>query len=575
MLLRTLHQPTLREAPKDAEVVSHALLVRAGFIRKAAAGIYTFLPLGLRALGKVKRVVREELERAGAQELLMPMVTPAELWQESGRWQKYGPELLRLKDRKDGDFCLGPTHEEVIVDVVRRDVKSYKQLPLNLYQIQTKFRDEIRPRAGLMRGREFLMKDAYSFDADEAGAMRAYQAMYDAYTRIFRRLGLDFRAVQADTGNIGGSLSHEFQVLASSGEDTIVSSDGSDFAANIEAVALPAPPAAVVGADAPTPRKVSTPDEKTIAEVCRTLGVAEDETIKAVAFDADGVPALAFVRGDREVNPVKVRKALGAGLVELADGAWFATKTGLSPGFLGPCGLAGVRAVIDAEVLAMPRAACGANESGFHLVDVVPVRDCAGLAVADLRMAVVGDPSPDGKGTLQVWRGIEVGHVFYLGTRYSAPMQATFLDESGREQPFVMGCYGIGISRILAAAIEQHHDDGGICWPVAMAPAEVIVLDLEKDGGERARTLYQGLLAAGVEAVLDDRDVRPGVKFADADLVGWPLQVVVGRRAAEGVVEAKVRAGGARVEVALDGLVTRVQAAIASARAGAALILPA
>ena len=575
MLLRTLHQPTLREAPKDAEVISHALLVRAGLIRKAAAGIYTFLPLGLRALSKVKRVVREELDRAGAQEVLMPMVTPAELWQESGRWQKYGPELLRLKDRKNGDFCLGPTHEEVIVDVVRRDVKSYKQLPLNLYQIQTKFRDEIRPRAGLMRGREFVMKDAYSFDVDEAGAMCAYQAMYDAYSRIFRRLGLDFRAVQADTGNIGGSLSHEFQVLASSGEDTIVSSDGSDFAANIEAVALSAPTPAMASADAKPPRKVATPDEKTIAEVCRALGVAERETVKAVALDADGAPALAFVRGDREVNPVKVRKALGAGLVELADGAWFASKTGLPPGSLGPCGLSGLRAVIDAEVLAMERAVCGANEAGFHLMDVVPVRDCADLPVADVRMAVAGDPSPDGKGTLQVWRGIEVGHVFYLGTRYSAPMQATFLDESGREQPFVMGCYGIGISRILAAAIEQHHDDAGICWPVALAPAEVIVLDLEKDGGERARALYQGLLAAGVDAVLDDRDVRPGVKFADADLVGWPLQVVVGRRAAEGMVEAKVRAGGVRVEVALDGLVARIQAAIASARSGAALTLSA
>ena len=575
MLLRTIHQPTLREAPKDAEVVSHALLVRAGFIRRSAAGIYTFLPLGLRSLAKVQRVIREELDRAGAQELLMPMVTPAELWQESGRWEKYGPELLRIRDRKESEFCLGPTHEEVIVDVVRRDVKSYKQLPLNLYQIQTKFRDEIRPRAGLMRGREFLMKDAYSFDVDEAAALVSYRSMYDAYSRIFTRLGLDFRAVEADSGNIGGSLSHEFQVLATSGEDTIVSSNQSNYAANIEAVAVRAPAAFVAAADSPALRKVATPTQKTIEDVCALLQVNPAQSIKAVAFQADGKPVLVFVRGDREVNPVKVRKVLDAGIVDFADGAWFARATGLPPGFLGPVGLQGVTALVDHEIFAMPSAVCGANSEGAHLADVVPARDIAGLQAADLRMAVAGDPSPDGVGELQIWKGIEVGHVFYLGTKYSAPMQANFLDVNGKEQPFVMGCYGIGVSRILAAAIEQHHDEHGICWPVAMAPAEVLVVDLEKGGGERAKELYAELKAAGVEAVLDDRDVRPGVKFADADLVGWPLQIVLGRRVSEGIVEVKVRAGGSRTEMPLDGLVPRVAAAIADARSGARLTLDA
>ncbi len=575
MLLRTIHQPTLREAPKDAEVVSHALLVRAGFIRRSAAGIYTFLPLGLRSLAKVQRVIREELDRAGAQELLMPMVTPAELWQESGRWEKYGPELLRIRDRKDTEFCLGPTHEEVIVDVVRRDVKSYKQLPLNLYQIQTKFRDEIRPRAGLMRGREFLMKDAYSFDADEAAALVSYRSMYDAYSRIFTRLGLDFRAVEADSGNIGGSLSHEFQVLATSGEDTIVSSSASSYAANIEAVALHAPAAFVAPAGAPAARTIATPTQKTIEDVCALVGVQPSQSIKAVAFQADGRPVLVFVRGDREVNPVKVRKVLDAGIVDFADGAWFAKATGLPPGFLGPVGLQGVTALVDHEIFAMSTAVCGANVEGAHLADVIPSRDIVGLQAADLRLAVAGDPSPDGAGELQVWKGIEVGHVFYLGTKYSAPMQANFLDVHGKEQPFVMGCYGIGVSRILAAAIEQHHDEHGICWPVAMAPAEVLVVDLEKGGGEAARDLYASLKAAGVEAVLDDRDVRPGVKFADADLVGWPLQIVLGRRVSEGIVEVKVRAGGSRTEMPLEGLVARVAAAIADARTGARLKLDA
>ncbi|MCB9737668.1 MAG: proline--tRNA ligase [Deltaproteobacteria bacterium] len=574
MRLSSTYMPTLREPPKDAEVVSHALLVRAGFVRKSAAGIYSFLPLALRSLAKIKRVIREELEAAGAQELLLPIVTPAELWQESGRWEKYGPELLRLHDRKGSDFCVGPTHEEAVVDVVRRDVKSYKQLPVNLYQIQTKFRDEIRPRAGLMRGREFIMKDAYSFDADEAGAKASYQAMYDAYCRIFTRLGLDYRAVEADTGNIGGSLSHEFQVLATSGEDSIVSSTGSDFAANVETVPLAAPPRAAAAADAPAASAVATPTQKTIADVASHLGVTDADVIKCVALDADGQAVLVFVRGDREVNPVKVRKVLGASVVELAEPDWLFKQTRLPPGFLGPIDAGEVRCLVDHEIFAMQGAVCGANRKGEHLRDVLPVRDLAGMESFDVRMAEPGDPSPDGQGVLQLWRGIEVGHVFFLGTKYSESMSATFLDANGKEQPFVMGCYGIGVSRILAAAIEQHNDDRGMSLPVAIAPHEVVVVDLQKGGGTIATELYTALRAAGVDAVLDDRDLRPGPKFADADLIGWPIQIVVGRKAEEGLLELKVRADGARRDVAVEGLVERVTAAIAAARTGAALDWP-
>jgi prolyl-tRNA synthetase len=574
MLLSQAYMPTLREAPKDADVASHSLLVRGGFVRKSAAGVYTFLPLALRAIEKIKRIIREELDEAGAHELLLPIVTPAELWQESSRWEQYGPELLRLVDRKGAEFCFGPTHEEAIVDVVRRDVKSYKQLPLNLYQIQIKFRDEVRPRAGLMRGREFIMKDAYSFDADEAGAHRSYTKMYDAYARIFTRLGLDFRAVEADSGNIGGSLSHEFQVLASSGEDAIVSSTGSDFAANVEAVALAAAPRFVANGDEIAATAVDTPNEKTIEQLCVALGVVAAETIKCVAFSVDGAPVLAFVRGDREVNPVKVRKVTGGAVAELADGEWLSRTTGLPAGFIGPIGIVGVRTLVDHEVFAMASAVCGANAAETHLRHVIPARDIVGVTAVDIRMAEQGDPSPDGAGTLQLWRGIEVGHVFYLGTKYSEAMGASFLDEHGKEQPFAMGCYGIGVSRILAATVEQHHDEAGITWPVSVAPYEVAVLDLARDEGACARELYRGLRAAGVDAVLDDRAVRPGVKFADADLIGWPLQIVVGRKASEGVVEVKVRAGGVRVDRPLAGLVELVTAAIFRARSGEPLALP-
>lgn len=576
MRVSNLHMPTLRQPPKDAEVVSHALLVRAGFIRKSAAGIYSFLPLAVRSLEKVKRIIRDELEAAGAQEVLLPIVTPAELWHESRRWNEYGPELLRLTDRKGGEFCVGPTHEEAIVDVVRRDVRSYKQLPVNLYQIQTKFRDEIRPRAGLMRGREFLMKDAYSFDADEASAVKSYRGMFDAYVRIFERIGLDFRPVEADSGNIGGSLSHEFQVLADSGEDRIVSSDGSDYAANVETVPLLAPAPASIADDAVPYEVVDTPGAKSIERLCQVMSCTPADTIRAIAFNADGEPLLVFVRGDREVNDVKVKKAAGVSVLEIAEAAWFARSTKLPVGYLGPVGGQGLgetRALVDTEVLAMPTAICGANEKQRHLRGVIPARDLSGLKAADLRMATDGDPSPDGKGALRTHRGIEVGHVFYLGTKYSESMKATFLDEEGKEKPFEMGCYGIGVSRILSAAIEQGNDKRGIVWPVAIAPYEVAVLCLgnEPENVAIAETLYSDLRAQGVEVVLDDRDVRPGVKFNDADLIGWPLQIVVGRKAGEGLVEVKVRRTGDRSEQAIDGLVDRVAGVIRTARDGSEL----
>ena len=578
MLMRQLHSPTLRDAPKDAEVVSHALLVRGGFIRKSAAGIYSFLPLALRSLEKVKRIIREELNRAGAQEVLLPLVIPAELWQQSGRWSQYGPELLRLQDRKGSEFCVGPTHEEAVVDMVRRDINSYRQLPLNVYQIQTKFRDEVRPRAGLMRGREFIMKDAYSFDADEAGAKRSYQVMYDAYVRIFTRLGLDFRPVEADTGNIGGSLSHEFQVLADSGEDRIVSSDGSEYAANVEMVPLPKPQPAEIGDDAAAWEVVDTPGVKSIDSLCKFMKCEAQQTIRAVAYNADDQPLLVFVRGDREVNEVKVRKLIGAHVLEIAEAAWFAKTTGLPVGYLGPVGGSGlgeVRALVDHEVLAMPSAICGANEKQRHLRGVLPARDlvAAGLPFEDLRTATDGDPSPDGAGKLRTHRGIEVGHVFYLGTKYSEAMDARFLDENGQEKPFEMGCFGIGVSRILSAAIEQGHDSRGMIWPVSIAPYEVAVISLARDEQTAAiaESLYRDLQAKGVEVIFDDRDVRPGVKFNDADLIGWPVQVVIGRRATEGFAELKIRRSAERTDVEIQGLADRVVAAIEAARQGQSL----
>ncbi len=573
-----LHLPTLREPPKDAETISHQYLVRAGYIRRVSAGIYSFLPLGVRSMEKVKRIVRDEMDKAGAQEVFLPAMVPAELWQESGRWQKYGPELLRVKDRKNADYCIGPTHEEVIVDLVRKDVRSYKQLPVNLYQIQTKFRDEIRPRAGLMRGREFIMKDAYSFDADQPGAHKSYKRMYEAYNAIFSRLGLRFRPVEADTGNIGGSMSHEFQVLADSGEDAIVACDRCDFAANVEKAPLQDPGFAAVNPAVGAAHAVETPGAKSIEQVCKVLNCKPEAMIKAVLYMADDQPAVAFVRGDREANEVKVKQALGATAVYLAEAEWFAKATGLPPGYLGPVLPAGydaskVRFVADFEVKALASAVCGANEKQQHLVDVVPARDLPALTYADLRMAVQGDACPRCTGKLQSFKGIEVGHVFYLGQKYSKAMSATFLDEQGKEQVFEMGCYGIGITRILSAAIEQNHDARGIRWPVAIAPWECAVLGLgsETPISETAANLYRDLQSAGVETVLDDRDERPGIKFADADLIGYPVQVIVGKRAGEGIVEVKLRHSGDKLELPVAGLAGRVGRAIAAARSGAPL----
>jgi prolyl-tRNA synthetase len=536
--------PTLKETPADAEVVSHQLMLRAGMIRKVAAGIYNYLPYGLRAIRKVEKIVREEMGRSGAIELLMPMVIPAELWQESGRWEDYGKELLRLKDRKEGPFCLGPTHEEVITDVVRGTVRSYRQLPLNLYQIQTKFRDEIRPRFGLMRGREFIMKDAYSFDLDEAGADVAYEKMYQAYCRIFERCGLKFRAVEADTGNIGGTSSHEFMVLADSGEDAIVSCGNCSYAANIEKAELTAPekPAS---APAETLAKVATPGKKTIEEVAEFLQTAPERLVKTLLLETDGGETVAvLLRGDRELNDIKLCRLLDCNHVALAAEEIVQRLTGAPSGFAGPVGLE-MRILADSEVRSMSDFITGANEADCHYRGVNLGRDFTVEAFADLRLAQAGDTCPRCAGKLEIWRGIEVGHIFKLGTKYSAALGATVLDDAGQERPLFMGCYGIGIGRTVAAAIEQNHDENGIIFPLPIAPFQVLVSVVnprEEQVLVAAEKLYAELLQLGIEVLLDDRDERPGSKFKDADLIGIPLRVTVGTRSlAEGAVELQER----------------------------------
>lgn len=550
---------TVKETPADAEVVSHQLMLRAGLIRKLAAGIYTWLPLGLRVLRKVEAVVREEMNRTGALELFMPAVQPAELWQESGRWQKYGPELLRIKDRHDRDFCFGPTHEEVITDLFRREIKSYKQLPINYYQIQTKFRDEVRPRFGVMRAREFLMKDAYSFHLDQASLQATYEAMYEAYSRIFTRLGLTFRPVLADTGSIGGAHSHEFHVLAESGEDAIAFSTGSDYAANVEMAEALAP----VG-ECPAPgealTRVHTPGVKTIEELCAFLKIAAERTVKAVVVDGEeGKPVLLLVRGDHEVNPVKAAK-----LPQVREPLAFASPEairiafGASPGSLGAVGFDGV-VIADRTVAKMADFVTGANEDNWHLTGVNWGRDCPEPLVADLRSVVTGDPSPDGQGTLAIARGIEVGHVFQLGCKYSAALKAEVLGEDGQPTTVTMGCYGIGVSRVVASAIEQNHDERGIIWPAAMAPFQVAVLPIGASRSaavrEAAEALYQELLAAGMEVLLDDRDARPGVMFADMELIGIPHRVVISERnLTAGQVEYRGRRDAESTQVARQGL---------------------
>ena len=558
MRFSRLYAPTLKEAPRDAEVVSHKLLARAGYIRQLTSGIYSFLPLGLRALNKVAAIVREEMNRSGAQEVLLPMVQPADLWKETGRWEFYGKELLRLKDRKDSDFCLGPTHEEVITDLVRHEVRSYRQLPLNLYQVQTKFRDEIRPRFGLMRCREFTMKDAYSFDRDDAGADVSYKSMYDAYTRIFRRLGLRFKAVEADSGSIGGSFSHEFMVLAETGEDTIAAclAENCDYAANLEKAE------AVCSLD-DCPEccgqyaKVATPGAHTVEEVAAFLGVSPRTIVKTLLYDVDGRPVAALVRGDRELNEIKLKNALGAAEVRMASEEQVKAWSGAPVGFAGPVGLSVDVVVADRELRSLTGLIVGANEADAHLKDVDISRDVPSATFADLRNVGEGDVCPRCRTALTLSKGIEVGHVFKLGTKYSKAMKAAYLDEDGKERVIVMGCYGIGVSRIVASAIEQNHDADGLLLPPPIAPFEAVVVSLAgKDPAvaAKAEDIYRELGALGLDVLLDDRDERPGVKFKDADLIGLPMQLVVGGKGLDrGVVEIKCRKTGTRAELPLQG----------------------
>lgn len=579
MRARSFFISTLKEAPADADVISQQYMIRSGMIKKLAAGVYTYMPLGLRVIRKIEKIIREEMVRAGSIELLMPMVQPAELWQETGRWEKYGPELLRIKDRHMRDFVIQPTSEEVITDMARQEIKSWRQLPVNFFHIQTKFRDERRPRFGVMRGREFTMKDAYSFDRDEEGAGKSYDRMYEAYQRIFNRIGLVFRAVRADTGSIGGSRSHEFQVIANAGEDVIAYCPDSDYAANIE---LAEASSVLPGRAEPKEKmeKHATPGQEKCELVTEYLGIPFLSSIKSVVLAADrtnekGEPlpakiVLVLLRADHELNEVKAGH-----IPELKEGFRFATDQeilaafGSKPGYLGPIGLKGDVAVYaDKTAADMSDFCCGANEEGYHFTGVNFGRDLPEPVVMDLRNVVEGDQSPDGKGVLRLQRGIEVGHVFFLGTRYSAPMQANFLDENGKPQPMQMGCYGIGVTRVAGAAIEQRHDDKGIMWPDAIAPFEVVICPMNYAKSEAVRAaadkLYEELLAKGVDVILDDRDMRPGVMFAEWELIGVPHRVVIGDRGLKtGEVEYADRTNLAektmvKVEEAADFVASRV-----------------
>ena len=565
MRFSALFIPTLRDDPSDAEIASHRLMVRAGMIRRVAAGIYNYLPLGWRAVQKVERVVREEMANAGAQEIRMPAAQPAELWQETGRWEQYGKELLRFRDRHQREFCLGPTHEEVITDLVRDEVRSYKELPLNLFQIQTKFRDEIRPRFGLMRGREFIMKDGYSFDADVPSAEATYETMRAAYHRIFSRLGFTYRAVEADSGQIGGNLSHEFMVLTDSGEDEVVFCNNCDYAANAEkAVASVAAPEPV---DTPEMITVDTPALHTVEEVAGHLNIAPERLIKTLIFalpEHNGKPGrlvAALVRGDRTLNEVKLANVLGVTELTLATDEQILTGTGGPVGFSGPVGLQGIQRVIDPMVAALTDAVTGANAADQHHQHVLPGRDFEVAKTADITTAEAGDGCVRCEGgSLQVQRGTEVGHIFMLGDKYSAGMEATFLDQNGKKKPFVMGCYGIGISRIVAASAEQHHDDKGLCWPLPVAPFEVALLALNMKSEPlkgAAESLYKQLIRAGIDVLYDDRPLRVGAKITDGELLGTPFLVMLGERGlAEGVCEIRERVTGETTEVPLEDAVT-------------------
>ncbi len=556
--------PTLREDPAEAEVMSHRLMMRAGMIRKLAAGIYSTLPLGHKVIQKTAQIIREEMNRAGGQEVFLPFVQPAELWEESGRWEVYGKEMLRMKDRGDRQFCLGPTHEEVITDLVRNTVSSYRQLPINLYQVHIKFRDEIRPRFGMMRAREFIMKDAYSFDVDEKSAEESYGRMRDAYSRIFERLGLKFRAVEADSGPIGGSFSHEFMVLADTGEDIIVTCTGCEYAANTEKAEIARPEAA-----APDPgafkelQRVPTPGMRTIEEVAGFLKVEPSDLIKTLVFATSDGPVVALVRGDHDINEVKLRNYLGCSSLELAEEDVIEKITGAPRGFAGPAGIGNVRMVADFGLQAGVNMVTGGNELDVHITNVNFDRDFTVKEFADIRSAGSGDICPRCGSPLATTRGIEVGHIFKLGTKYSKSMNCSFLDQQGRSQPMIMGCYGIGVGRTVAAAIEQSHDENGIIFPGAIAPFAVIVVPVNvKDTVQMdiALKIYNGLLERGVEVLLDDRDERPGSKFKDADLIGIPLRVTVGKNAVkEGQVDIKERKGGDARQVAIDDAVAAIE----------------
>ena len=553
--------PTLREVPTDAEVVSHQLMLRAGMIRRIAAGIYDVLPLGLKVMRKVEDIIRDEMNKAGAHEVFLPSIQPAELWEETDRWNIYGKELLRVRDRHNREFCYGPTHEEVITDLVRREVRSYRQLPLNLYQIQTKFRDEMRPRFGLMRGREFTMKDAYSFDRDKEGTEESYRAMYEAYTAIFERCGLNFRAVEADTGKIGGSLSHEFMVLADTGEDSVVSCDNCDYAANLEMADVAGTQARKVSDSGSDPEDVNTPGKRTVEEVAAFLGVTSRDLVKTIILAGDKGAIGVLVRGDYEVNPVKVRRLVDDETLELAEPEIVEKVTGAPVGFAGPIGLK-IPLYADNAVSHMSGFVTGGNAVDVHTIGV-DLSHFELESFADLREAVEGDPCPRCAGELTFLKGIEVGHIFYLGTKYSEAMGARFLDEEGRETVIEMGCYGIGVGRTVAASIEQNHDDKGIIWPAPIAPFEVCLLSLNPTDGDvqnASERLYEDLLEAGVDVLFDDRDERPGVKFNDADLIGVPVRVTVGKRGLqEGQVEVRMRGTGEEKKVALGEAVTAVK----------------
>lgn len=558
--------PTLREVPADAEIKSHQLLLRAGFIRQNASGVYTYLPLAKRVLNKIETIIREEMNAAGAVELLMPTLQLAELWQESGRWDTYGPELMRMKDRHGRDFALGPTHEEVITSLVRDEVKSYKRLPITLYQIQTKFRDEKRPRFGLLRGREFIMKDAYSFHATKESLDEVYDRLFKAYENVFKRCQLTFRAVIADSGAMGGKDTHEFMVLSEIGEDTIAYSDSSDYAANIEM----APVITTYEKKNEEPKqltKVLTKDQKTIEEVSTFLNVSPKDCIKSLLFKVDDRYVLVLVRGDHEANDVKIKNVLKAQVVELATPEETKEVLGCSVGSLGPIHVTNVKIIADHAVKAITNGVCGANEEDYHYINVNPERDFEVSEYADLRFIQEGDPSPDGKGKILFAKGIEVGHVFKLGTRYSESMGATFLDENGKEKPMIMGCYGIGVSRVMSAIAEQFNDEKGLVWPKSVAPFHIHLIPVNmKDAtqAQLAEEIYETLNAHSYEVLMDDRNERPGVKFADSDLFGIPIRITVGKKASEGIVEVKIRKTGEMFELKKEELLEKLPEILAS-----------